>query len=108
MIDLSTMSNKEKTIFLFENSNYAIREWSKFYPRDFSLMFIIPGEPSPTEKRWEARWKHMLNFKNSEGEIVMKEHDNGKLSIYDEVLKESLEHGLSLEEAKKKAEEAAK
>lgn len=44
----------------------------------------------------------MLNFKNANGEIVMTEKDNGDLSIHDEVLKESIQEKVSLEEAKKK------
>lgn len=43
----------------------------------------------------------MLNFKNKSGEIVMTEKDNGKLSIHDEVLKESLEQEIELAEARK-------
>lgn len=56
----------------------------------------------PTEQQtmiW--RWETMLNFKNKSGEIVMTEKDNGKLSIHDEVLKESLEQEIELAEARK-------
>lgn len=49
-----------------------------------------------------GRVNHMLNFKNAKGEIVMTEKDNGDLSIHDEVLKEALEKGLTIEEAKRK------
>lgn len=47
----------------------------------------------------------MLNFKNANGEVVMSEKDNGQLVIHDEVLKESLENKLSLEEAAEKQSE---
>lgn len=52
----------------------------------------------------ERMLEFMLNFKNSNGEIVMSEKDNGKLEIHDEALKESIEGNISLEEAKKKVE----
>ena len=53
-----------------------------------------------------ANWRcyNMLNFKNSKGEIVMTEKDNGDLSIHDDVLKESLNEKVTLEEAKKKVQ----
>jgi hypothetical protein len=67
--------------------------------------YVIYRPQEVIDKWQEERWQYMLNFKNSKGEIVMSEKDNGDLSIHDEVLKESFEKKISLEEAKKKEEE---
>jgi hypothetical protein len=50
----------------------------------------------------------MLEFKNSKGEVVMTEKDNGDLSYHDDVLKESLENKVSLEEAANKVNKETK
>lgn len=50
----------------------------------------------------------MLEFKNSKGEVVMSEKDNGSLEIHDEALKESMEKGITLEEVRKSMEKEEK
>jgi hypothetical protein len=91
---------------------YILEACFKVYGKAFRDHMYLKREMAPIwslgraySKWFERRYQHMLEFKNAKGEIVMTEKDNGELNIHDEVLKESLENKLSLEEAAEKQSE---
>ena len=104
MILSQTVSNIFKInhhLYLVYGESYVLKQWSSWAKLNRAAKITsVFGDPLEFLK--ERNLKFMLNFKNASGEIVMTEKDNGQLEIHDELLKESLENNLELEEAKKK------